>query len=247
MVARPAGPRPDVAAGAPGARPWRRSRTPLSRRFQGVRWASRTQRVSGPADGLPDLPPEWGRVVVPDDAVRAGRRGRPRSAVSCAGPSALRRRVTGRWRAATAGPAGGGASPPLAGLLAVTWPRANRGTDRPTPARLLATGDPDRPGAARPGPGRRGRAPVPLRGLLPAMIILLDGCPCPDRVDRRRGSRARRRLRGHRHRTADRRPGRPPAAGARPGRPGRQAAVVPGPTGPPRRRDRPAGRPRRHW
>ena len=35
-------------------------------------------------------------------------------------------------------------------------------------------------GAARTGPGRRRRrSPVPLRGLLPAVIMLIDGCACP--------------------------------------------------------------------
>ncbi len=134
----------------------------------------------GPADGLPGLPPEWGRVVVPDDA----------SALA-AEAAQVRREL----RRASALPGGHRALglpllvllvavlTTLTGLLAVTWPRANRGTDRPTPA-------PYSPPAVLTGQALPALdlvdaedAPVPLRGLLPAMIILLDGCPCPDRVD----------------------------------------------------------------
>ncbi|RLP85061.1 hypothetical protein EAD89_25125 [Micromonospora sp. BL4] len=129
--------------------------------------------------GLPDLPPEWGRVVVPDDA----------SALATEAAQIRRelRRVPGR-------PAGHRALAlpllvllvavltTLAGLLAVTWPRANRGADRPTPAPY----SPPATLAGRALPALdlvdAGQSPVPLRGLLPAMIILVDGCPCPDRV-----------------------------------------------------------------
>ncbi|MGW5556281.1 hypothetical protein ACWER9_03530 [Micromonospora sp. NPDC003944] len=130
----------------------------------------------GPPDGLPGLPPEWGRVVVPDDA----------SALASEAAQIRRelRQAGGDHRAL--------GLPllvllvavltTLAGLLVVTWPRANRGTDRPTPA-------PYAPPATLIGRALPALdlvdaddAPVPLRGLLPAMIILLDGCPCPDRV-----------------------------------------------------------------
>ncbi|MCO1596709.1 hypothetical protein M8C17_16255 [Micromonospora sp. RHAY321] len=134
----------------------------------------------GPSEGLPDLPPEWGRVVVPDDA----------SALA-AEAAELRREL----RRAAGQPGDGPRAlalpllvllvallTTLVGLLAVTWPRAGRGTDRPTPA-------PYSPPAAltgRPLPALdlvdATQAPVPLRGLLPAMIILLDGCTCPERV-----------------------------------------------------------------
>lgn len=146
----------------------------------------------GPPDGLPDLPPEWGRVVVPDDASALAEEARQVR-------RELRRQAAGRrWRrrlGLTPGPDG---RPPLglpvlillvsmlttlAGLAAVTWPRAPRSagnnptvvpyptaslvTDRPLPALdLVDTGD----------------SPVPLRGLLPAMIILVDTCVCAEQV-----------------------------------------------------------------
>ncbi|MBM0204524.1 hypothetical protein JNW90_16590 [Micromonospora sp. STR1s_5] len=133
----------------------------------------------GPADGLPGLPPEWGRVVVPDDAsALAAEAAQVRRELRPAG------NLPGGYRAL--------GLPlvvllvavltTLAGLVAVTWPRANRGTDRPTPAPY----SPPATLAGQPLPALdlvdADDAPVPLRGLLPAMIILLDGCPCPDRV-----------------------------------------------------------------
>ncbi|MEU7612726.1 hypothetical protein [Micromonospora sp. NPDC049204] len=132
----------------------------------------------GPADGLPGLPPEWGRIVVPDDAS------------ALADEAAQLRRELRR----AAGDRPGRLALPLlvlvvallttmAGLLAVAWPRASRGTDRPTPAPYA----PPATVAGRALPALdlvdAAQAPVPLRGLLPAMIILVDGCPCPERID----------------------------------------------------------------
>ncbi len=130
--------------------------------------------------GLPDLPPEWGRVVVPDDV----------SALADEAEQVrreLRRRVPAhprRWR------------PPavpvlvllvavvaaVAGLATVTWPRPGRYPEpaasipEPTPAQLA--------GRALPALDLvdTGHTPVPLRGLLPAVVLLVDGCACPDRV-----------------------------------------------------------------
>ncbi|SCL14590.1 hypothetical protein GA0070624_0469 [Micromonospora rhizosphaerae] len=145
----------------------------------------------GPPDGLPDLPPEWGRVVIPDDASALAEEARQVR-------RELRRRAAGQrghHRLGLAPRLDG--QPPLGlpvlillvavlttltGLVAVTWPRSPRSagsptvvpypttsllTDRPLPALDLV--DPD-------------ESPVPLRGLLPAVIILVDACPCPDRV-----------------------------------------------------------------
>ncbi|MBM7491303.1 hypothetical protein JOD64_002525 [Micromonospora luteifusca] len=133
----------------------------------------------GPTDGLPGLPPEWGRVVVPDDAS------------ALAAEAAQVRRELRRATGLSGDPRALGLPllvllvavlTTLGGLLAVTWPRANRGNDRPTPA-------PYSPPATLTGRALpaldlvdASNAPVPLRGLLPAMIILVDGCPCPERV-----------------------------------------------------------------
>ncbi|MCX5068010.1 hypothetical protein OOJ91_19390 [Micromonospora lupini] len=133
----------------------------------------------GPPDGLPDLPPEWGRVVVPDDAsALAGeaaqvRRELRRAAGRHTGHRALTLPLLVLLVALLT---------TLAGLLAVTWPRAGRGTDRPSPA--PATPPVALTGRALPALDLvdASQAPVPLRGLLPAMIILVDGCPCPERV-----------------------------------------------------------------
>ncbi|WBB66078.1 hypothetical protein [Micromonospora sp. WMMD812] len=133
----------------------------------------------GPPEGLPDLPAEWGRVVVPDDASALARE------------AAQVRRELRRAARPTLRRSGLGLPvlillvamlTTLAGLVAVTWPRSTRSTDRPAPA-------PYSPPAAligRPLPALdlvdAGQSPVPLRGLLPTMIILVDACACPDRV-----------------------------------------------------------------
>ncbi|RIV32624.1 hypothetical protein [Micromonospora radicis] len=141
--------------------------------------------------GLPDLPPEWGRVVVPDDASALAEEAEQIR-------RELHRRVTAPPRRAARRP-GRPASrrwPPavpvlvllvtvvaaVAGLATVTWPRATRS---PGPA----ASPPERP--PTPLTDRllpaldlvdAGQAPVPLRGLLPAAVLLVDGCPCPERV-----------------------------------------------------------------
>lgn len=131
----------------------------------------------GPSEGLPDLPPEWGRVVIPDDAsalaqeaaqVRRELREAARRAAR-ARLSALKLPLLVLLVAIVT---------TLAGLAAVTWPRPPRSADRSTPA-------PEPPPAAltgRPLPALdlvdAGQSPVPLRGLAPAMIILVDACAC---------------------------------------------------------------------
>ncbi|MEU6078035.1 hypothetical protein [Micromonospora sp. NPDC047074] len=133
--------------------------------------------------GLPGLPPEWGRVIVPDDA----------SALA-AEAEQLRRELRDVVRPAR--PAGRGRSPfalPLlvllvavlttvAGLVAVTWPRSGRPEAEPTHTPYA----PPAGASGRPLPALdlvdAEQSPVPLRGLVPAMIILVDGCACPDAV-----------------------------------------------------------------
>ncbi|WDZ85670.1 hypothetical protein [Micromonospora cathayae] len=136
----------------------------------------------GPPDGLPDLPPEWGRIVVPDDAsALAEEAERVRRELRAGHRQATRR----RWRSALALPLlvlTVAVLTTLAGLVAVTWPRTDRG-GRPT---VAGSYDPSTDPVGRPLPALDlvddAQAPVPLRSLLPAAILLVDACPCPERV-----------------------------------------------------------------
>lgn len=69
----------------------------------------------------------------------------------------------------------------LTGLAAVTWPRSSRSGDNPAvvpyPAVTRAIGP--LPALDLVGADE---APVPLRSLLPAMIILVDACACTEQV-----------------------------------------------------------------
>ncbi|MFF3852024.1 hypothetical protein [Micromonospora sp. NPDC002575] len=145
----------------------------------------------GSADGLPGLPPEWGRIVVPNDpSALAEEAARVRRE--------LRRRANQtRWRRRLGLLSRAGGRPPLrlpllvllvallitlAGLFAVTWPRPPRGGDRPTVVPYpTAT---DLSGRALPALDLvdAENSAVSLRGLTPAVIILVDACPCPERV-----------------------------------------------------------------
>ncbi|MEV0152646.1 hypothetical protein AB0H57_02740 [Micromonospora sp. NPDC050686] len=142
----------------------------------------------GPTEGLPDLPPEWGRVVVPDDASALAEEA-----------TQVRRELLGRATARAGHPPDDPAEgrlplrmpllvllvtvlTTLAGLAAVTWPRNPRGSARPTVVPQSAAADL----TGRPLPALdlvdTDQRPLPLRGLVPAVIILVDGCACPERV-----------------------------------------------------------------
>ncbi|MEU3454096.1 hypothetical protein ABZ671_10890 [Micromonospora sp. NPDC006766] len=145
----------------------------------------------GPPDGLPDLPPEWGRVIVPDDASALAHEARQvRRELRRLRRRAVWRRRLGR----TPRPDG---RPPLglpalillmsvlitlAGLAAVTWPRSARSGDGPTVVPYPTAA----PAAVGPLPAFDlvdvAQAPVPLRSLLPAMIVLVDACACAEQV-----------------------------------------------------------------
>lgn len=136
----------------------------------------------GPPDGLPGLPPEWGRVVVPDDASALADEARQvRRELRRARTAAGRR--TGALRLGL---------PALillvsvlitlAGLAAVTWPRTTR-SGAPT---VLPHGGGAAPQPVGPLPALdlvgADDVPVPLRSMLPAMIILTDACACAEQV-----------------------------------------------------------------
>jgi len=153
----------------------------------------------GSPDGLPDLPEEWGVIVIPDDlselsdevaAVRAELR-------LTAKPSRWRRfvdrpamrRVRKIGLTAVRAPVliiSMAVLVPVASLFASAWPGPPR---QPATQRTASTTDDRNPGA---GPGvttlpaleligSDGQT-VPLRGQLPAVILLIDGCACESLV-----------------------------------------------------------------
>ncbi|MFI5835323.1 hypothetical protein ACIA5A_16775 [Micromonospora sp. NPDC051300] len=134
----------------------------------------------GPPDGLGGLPPEWGRVVVPDDASALAEEARQ-----------VRRELRRDPRHAHRAPRLRLGLPllvllvsmlvTLAGLAAVTWPRPRTGGPTVLPRVTTAAPSPVGPLPALDLVGAD-NTPVPLRSLLPAMIILVDACACADQV-----------------------------------------------------------------
>ncbi|MFJ6196033.1 hypothetical protein [Micromonospora sp. NPDC092111] len=146
----------------------------------------------GPPDGLPDLPPEWGRVVVPEDpSALAEEAAQVRRELRRRTSAARWRRRLGLTPHADGRPALGlpllvlllAVLTTTAGLITVTWPRSPRGGERPTVLPLPSTPVP-LVGRSLPALDLvdAEQTPVPLRGLLPAMIILVDGCACAEQV-----------------------------------------------------------------
>ena len=141
------------------------------------------------SDDLPELPADWGPIVIPDDASElAAEAAQVRRELR-----ALRRRE--RWRRRLGLPVDGTRRAPLrlpllimsvallaalVSLLAITWP------NQPAPPPVVRTsspgGTPTRTLPALDLIGEDGQL-VPLRGLLPAVIILTDACACPEVVD----------------------------------------------------------------
>jgi hypothetical protein len=141
--------------------------------------------------GLPDLPPEWGTIVIPDDAAALDHE-------ATAIRRELRRRNRhNRWRrrcglpplrhrpADDDTPALGlpllimsiAIIATLTSLFAIAWPgRAGTGGER-QPA---AGGPPATSGTSVPDVTLHEAAgpPVRLRELLPAVVLLVDGCAC---------------------------------------------------------------------
>jgi hypothetical protein len=139
-------------------------------------------------DGLPDLPPEWGRVVVPDDASSLAQeaaqvRRELRESRRATRVRSLRAVLTGPLLILVVA-----VLTTLAGLVTVTWPRDERPEVRSSTPAHAPTADP----VGRPLPALdlvdEAQAPVPLRSLLPAVILLVDACPCPERVTEAAGA-----------------------------------------------------------
>lgn len=150
-----------------------------------------------PPEELPDIPPEWGPVVVPDDP----------SALADEAAIVRRQLRRDRWRRriglrprglqAADGRPGRPTVPlvllvvaitvTLASVVAGTWPGRSRPPVTPRGPAVVSTGPI--------GPNRAGRelpalelitpdgGTAPLRGTLPAVIVLVDRCACTALVD----------------------------------------------------------------
>jgi hypothetical protein len=151
-----------------------------SRSDNGGGWPS----DGGSPDDLPELPEEWGVIVIPDDLSELA------DEVAAVQAELHIAQAPGRWRRLVARPwvrrlaAAGLRAPVLiismailvtvASLFASAWP----GPDRP--AATQRTADTTDAGVSLPALELLGidGAHVPLRGLLPAVILLTDGCDC---------------------------------------------------------------------
>ena len=141
----------------------------------------------GRSEGVPDLPPEWGTVVIPDDLSELAEE-------SAAVRKDLRRQLRrDAWRGRLGLPVPGGTAPSslriplmimavavlatLTSLFAVTWP--SRQQPLPPPV-ARQSGNPPAPSRTLPALDLIDvdGSPVSLRGLLPAAVLLTDGCDC---------------------------------------------------------------------
>lgn len=142
-------------------------------------------------DGLPDLPPEWGTVIIPDDASELDRE-------AAKVRRQLRRQARGlRWRRRLhlGPPKRHHADSPALGLpllimtiaiiatltslFALAWPgRDGSRTGTGSPPTSISSAPPI-PDLTLRGPGGQ---QIRLRDHLPAVILLVDGCSCADLV-----------------------------------------------------------------
>ena len=151
---------------------------------------------AGPPEPLPDLPADWGSIVIPEDAAQLAEEA-----------AQLRRELRREarrtaWRGRLGLPTTAGALPTLrlplllmliailatlTSLFAMIWPGPNRQSgSRAATGSPVPTGTSGRPRSglvpALDLVGEKGD-PVSLRGLLPAVIILTDGCDCADEIE----------------------------------------------------------------
>jgi hypothetical protein len=142
--------------------------------------------------GLPDLPPEWGTVVIPDDPAELDDEARPvqREFRRLARRNRWRRRF-GRApvqiSAVDDSPALGlpllimaiAIIATLTSLFAIAWPsQSHRTPQASNPPAATATALPDTVLTGADG------ATFRLRESLPAVILLVDGCQCDDLISR---------------------------------------------------------------
>ncbi|HET8684729.1 MAG TPA: hypothetical protein VFM54_23090 [Micromonosporaceae bacterium] len=144
----------------------------------------------GRPEGLPDLPPEWGTVVIPDDPAALA----PEAEEVRRQLRRLSRR--NRWRRrfglpllppGTTQPSLGlpllimavAVMATLTSLFVVTWPgRTERALVDPDASSAAATHRPVPDLTLTDSTG----APVHLPDVVPAVIMLIDGCPCAELV-----------------------------------------------------------------
>jgi hypothetical protein len=155
-----------------------------SRSDNGGGWPS----DGGSPDDLPDLPEEWGVIVIPDDLSELA------DEVAAVQAELHLAQSPNRWRRFAARPsvrrlhrlAAAGVRAPvliismavlvtIASLFASAWPGPNR-----TPATQRTASTTNDRGDSLPALELIGTdgAHVPLRGQLPAVILLTDGCDC---------------------------------------------------------------------
>ncbi len=154
----------------------------------------------GPPDDLPEIPPEWGTIVIPDDAAELD-------------PEAtkIRRELrhearVDRWRRRLHLPQRGPAGTPqdettvgvpvlviviavlatLLSLFVVAWPANQHTTPAPTPATgtTSASGTAHAEGAVLPDVTftSAGGGQVRLHDTLPAVVLLVEGCACDELI-----------------------------------------------------------------
>ncbi|MFC7549794.1 hypothetical protein [Plantactinospora sp. GCM10030261] len=140
----------------------------------------------GPDGGLPDLPPGWGPIVIPDDPSElaeeaAAVRRELRHRVQAERGPWWRRRDLLAFLLLIVALLGTMAS--LAAVIRTSATRqAGSAATTPSPGNDGAGDAPSRSLPALDLAGERGEL-VPVRGLLPALIILVDGCDCAGRID----------------------------------------------------------------
>jgi hypothetical protein len=143
-----------------------------------------------PSDGLPDLPPEWGTIIIPDDPAELAREA-----------TAVRRELRryarrNRWRRrlhlAPVSEASSRETPTLGlpilimavaivatmtSLFALAWPGPVARPAASSSAQHASASPKTVPDLTLLDPAAR---PVQLRNMLPAVLLLEDGCACAD-------------------------------------------------------------------